>query len=578
MRVARTSAGPGIGTAAGRGSGPVAIGVALLLAAPVVAGLLGVLLPAFGFLPALGGSSATTAPFRALFAEPALPASVTLSFATGLATTLMSVGATALFLASFSGTRTFALVQRLLSPVLSVPHAAAAFGLAFLIAPSGLFMRAVAGPFGLDRPPDLLIVGDPWGLALMSGLVAKELPFLLLVAIAALPQVDPERRMMVARSLGYGRVAGFLTCVWPGVYRQIRLPVLAVAAYGSSVVDVALILGPSLPPTLAVRLVRWMSDPDLSFRFLASAGAILQLGVTLAVVAAWLAVERAAGMAMAILGNSGRRGQADGAVRFAAAGIVGLALSTVGAGLVVLALWSAAGLWQFPDLLPAKLSGTTWLRAWSSASGPLITTLAVAATSALIALVLVVALLESHRRSQRGDSIRLPRVMAGLIYLPLVVPQVAFLFGLQILVLSLRAEASLSLLVATHLVFVVPYVTLALAAPWYALDPRYERVAAGLGTSRLRSLLRVRLPMLAAALATAFAVGFSVSVGQYLPTLLIGAGRFPTITTEAVALSSGGNPRIVGTYALLQTLLPTIVFILAGSVPMVFATKPGRAT
>ena len=39
---------------------------------------------------------------------------------------------------------------------------------------------------------------------------------------------------------------------------------------------------------------------------------------------------------------------------------------------------------------------------------------------------------------------------------------------------------------------------------------------------------------------TAAAVGFAVSVGQYLPTLLIGAGRLPTITTEAVALASGG--------------------------------------
>ena len=565
-------------TAERRRSGPWAVVVTLLLAAPVAAGLLGVLLPAFGYLPALGGDTLTTAPFRALLAAPGLAHSAALSFATGLATTLLSVGATALFLAAFSGGRTFVLVRRLLSPVLSVPHAAAAFGLAFLIAPSGLFFRMVAGPLGLDRPPDLLIVGDALGLALMAGLVAKEMPFLLLVAIAALPQVDPERRIMVARSLGYGRVAGFLICVWPGVYRQIRLPVLAVAAYGSSVVDVALILGPSLPPTLAVRLVGWMSDPDLSFRFLASAGAILQLGVTLLVVLCWLAIERLAAWVLADVANGGRRRRSDGAVRVMAAGIVGLPLAAVIAGLAALALWSVAGLWPFPDLLPSTVSATTWRRAWDSASGPMATTLAVAALSSAIALFLVVVLLESHRRSQPSEPVRLPRVMAGLLYLPLVVPQVAFLFGLQILVLSLGAEPSVPLLVAVHLVFVAPYVTLALAAPWYALDPRYERVAASLGTSRLRSLLRVRLPMLVAAIATAFAIGFSVSVGQYLPTVLIGAGRLPTITTEAVALSSGGNPRIVGTYALLQTLLPTIVFVLSGAVPLIGRMGRGRPT
>ncbi|SQC94187.1 Inner membrane ABC transporter permease protein ynjC [Cedecea neteri] len=39
-------------------------------------------------------------------------------------------------------------------------------------------------------------------------------------------------------------------------------------------------------------------------------------------------------------------------------------------------------------------------------------------------------------------------------------------------------------------------------------------------------------------LLAALAVGFSVSIAQYLPTLYAGAGRFATVTTEAVALSS----------------------------------------
>jgi len=52
-------------------------------------------------------------------------------------------------------------------------------------------------------------------------------------------------------------------------------------------------------------------------------------------------------------------------------------------------------------------------------------------------------------------------------------------------------------------------------------------------------------------------------VGQYLPTLLIGAGRLPTITTEAVALASGGNRRVIGVYAFVQMLLPAIGFAIA---------------
>jgi putative thiamine transport system permease protein len=47
-----------------------------------------------------------------------------------------------------------------------------------------------------------------------------------------------------------------------------------------------------------------------------------------------------------------------------------------------------------------------------------------------------------------------------------------------------------------------------------------------------------------------------------MPTLWLGAGRYPTLTTEAVALSSGGSTAILATQALWQLLLPLFVFAL----------------
>ena len=66
-----------------------------------------------------------------------------------------------------------------------------------------------------------------------------------------------------------------------------------------------------------------------------------------------------------------------------------------------------------------------------------------------------------------------------------------------------------------------------------------------------------------AALAAAFAVGFAVSVAQFLPTLFVGGGRFATVTTEALALSSGGQRSLLAAFALLQWLVPACVFALA---------------
>ena len=533
-------------------------------------GLTGVVLPAFGYLPALGGETLSLAPFRALFAQPSLLTSITLSLGAGLATTFVSVLAVALFLAAFSGTPLLARTRRVLGPLLAIPHAAAAFGLAFLIAPSGLFFRLAAGPLGLDAPPDLLIVGDPFALSLMAGLIVKEIPFLLLVAFAALPQADPARRLMVARSLGYGQMSGFLFTVWPAVYRQIRLPVLAVSAYASSVVDVALILGPSVPPPLAVRLLTWMGDPDLSMRFLASAGALCQLALTVLVLLLWIMLEQVGRRLCESAAKGGKRFRRDRLARSLSGLPVLSSTLALTLGLVMLGLWSFAGFWRFPDILPPSLTLRNWDRAMGRIDEPLLTTFIVAIAAAFVALILVAAMLEGVRLSRprlAGERPVLPALIAGLLYLPLIVPQIAFVFGLQILALILGLEPSLGLLIAVHLIFVVPYVALALAGPWFALDPRFEAVAASLGHGPITAFSRIRLPMLLGPILTALAIGFAVSVGQYLPTLLIGAGRLPTITTEAVALASGGDRRVIGVYALLQTLLPALVFLLATLLP-----------
>jgi putative thiamine transport system permease protein len=66
--------------------------------------------------------------------------------------------------------------------------------------------------------------------------------------------------------------------------------------------------------------------------------------------------------------------------------------------------------------------------------------------------------------------------------------------------------------------------------------------------------------MLLAPLASAAAVGFAVSVAQYLSTQFVGAGRHATVTTEALTLASGGQRTLMAAFALLQALLPAMAF------------------
>jgi putative thiamine transport system permease protein len=45
-----------------------------------------------------------------------------------------------------------------------------------------------------------------------------------------------------------------------------------------------------------------------------------------------------------------------------------------------------------------------------------------------------------------------------------------------------------------------------------------------------------------------------------LPTQWLGAGRWPTVTTEAVTLASGGQRHTAAAFAVLQALLPVLGF------------------
>lgn len=531
---------------------------------PIAAGLIGTWLPAFGYLPALGHSEISLAPWRALAAYPGLAGSLRLTLVSGLLATVVSLALTVAFLAACHDTRLFAYLRRLLAPVLAVPHAALAIGFAFLVAPSGWLAR-LASPWatGWDLPPDIATLQDPGGLALAAGLVLKETPFLLLMSLAALGQAQARERLAVARSLGYGPVAAWLKTVLPAVYPQIRLPIYAVLAFSLSVVDMAIILAPATPPPLAVQVFRWFNDPDLSLRLVAAAGASLQLALVIAAILAWRALE----IIVAWLGRywltSGRRGGQGCLAAVAAGGGMVAVFALAGGALLALVLWSLAGRWRYPAALPDGWSLDSWTRHGDGLVWITGTTAVLAVVSALLALALVLACLENEQRRK----LRPGAFALWLLYTPLLVPQVAFLFGAQVLAVRAGLDGTWPALVWSHLLFVLPFVFLALADPYRALDERYVRSALCLGAGAGRVFWRVKLPMLLRPVLFALAIGVAVSVAQYLPTMFVGSGRFVTLTTEAVALFGGADRRVMGVYAFLQAVLPLIAFAGALAVP-----------
>ncbi len=532
---------------------------------PVLAGVLGTLLPSIGLMPGPAQVPATAA-WTGLAAAPGLGASVALSLRIGLVSTGLSLSLALLIVAGAHDTALMRWSRRALAPLLAVPHVSVALGLAFLLAPSGWIVRLLS-PWatGWTLPPDVATAPDPWGLAAVVALVLKETPYLLLMLLAALPQVDADRAVRAARGLGHGPLSAWGRAVLPRVWPLIRLPVYAVLAYGLSVVDVALVLAPATPPPLAVAVVRWLSDPDVSSRAQGAAGAVLQTGLVIAAIGAWRLGEAAVARLARPWVSRGpsATGPWEGRLGIWSAQTAALPVVLLTAGAVLaMALWSVADAWFWPAPWPSALTLETWARHLSGVAWPLGTTVSVGLVATVLAVGLAAALLEAEcRATGRGG------LSDGVIYLPLLVPQVGFLYGVTVLATLVGLDGTWAAVTASHLLFVLPYVYLTLAGPWRRLDPRWGRVAAGLGAAPGRVFWCVTLPLLLRPLLFAAAVGFAVSVGQYLPTLFLGAGLHPTLTTEAVALATGGDRRIIGVHVFLQAILPLLGFALAVGVP-----------
>jgi putative thiamine transport system permease protein len=231
--------------------------------------------------------------------------------------------------------------------------------------------------------------------------------------------------------------------------------------------------------------------------------------------------------------------------------------------MLALAVGSLAGVWPFPQLWPQQWSLQAWQSVAASAA-TLWTTLALAAASAAAALVWAVAWLECAPPAWDAP-------LRRLVYLPLLLPSVLWVVGVHRLALAWHIDAQFAGLWLAHSLAAVPYVLIALSPAYLGFDARYAQIAASLRKSRFTFLARIKWPLLRASLLAALAVGFAVSVAQYLPTLFVGAGRFNTVTTEAVTLASGAQRPLTAAYAWLQWLLPAMVFALAA-----WAGRPRR--
>ena len=492
-----------------------------------------------------------------LWEHPSTWPALWLSLRTAVIATLLSLLGSGMILSMWQSNFLRYWLGRWLILPIALPHATAAIILILLLAPSGWLWRLFATSNSL--PPEFPFPHDTAGWALVFGLVSKELPFLLLIQLNVCRQLPEATRVKTAQLLGQPPWLGWWLTVFPSLYQQIRLPLWAVLAFSFSVIDMALILGPTAPPTFSVLILQWSTDPMLEQQALAAAGSLLQGMVLLILLLCWWVVEQVIRVLPQIPTRMWSLHKIGFLLNQIAWSLIVSGIVLLCGGMTCLLLWSFARRWPFPAGLPTEWTLLTWEQNSTEFIPLLATTAGLGAAAAAIGLLLVMIWLYFQHSPNCDRSL----VEESWVYLPLILPQLTFLFGIQILANFLRLEGTVLLVLWMHLVYVLPYTLLLLAGSWRTNQLRFRRVGQILGQSAWRILWSVQLPMLRPLILLTMAIGFSVSLAQYLPTTVAGAGRWSTLTTEAVSLASGQDRRLLSLLGIWQSFLPALALSLA---------------
>ena len=307
-------------------------------------------------LPLAVAQASDASAWQALFADPQLPRALGLSLSSALLSSGLALAASLLFVTHLHGSALWTRLSHALAPMLALPHAAFAIGLAVLVMPAGLIARLLAPLAGWSVPPDWATVNDPQGVGLTAVLFGKELPFLLwnMVALLNRPDVAASVRAWLTSgaTLGYSRAAVWWRVLWPLLLPRLAWPVLAVLAYSLTVVDLALIVGPASPPTLAMIAWQGLQHGDVTRNAEGAAAATLLGAVLLASTLLLAAGYRFAQRAWQRAALDGQRRPATprgaAAGRALLGGLLGLYALVAG----VLLASSFVGVWTFPSLVP----------------------------------------------------------------------------------------------------------------------------------------------------------------------------------------------------------------------------------
>jgi len=158
--------------------------------------------------------------------------------------------------------------------------------------------------------------------------------------------------------------------------------------------------------------------------------------------------------------------------------------------------------------------------------------------------------------------IKLRRTAEGLIFLPVIIPEIVIGFATAGLFGTLAIAFGLRTIIAAHVAFSISYVVFIVRAKLVNLDRSLDEAALDLGATSWQSFTRVTLPLISSAIVSAALLVFTLSLDDYVITSFVAGPGSATLPLKIYSmLKTGVTPEInaISTVLLAVTVLLVLV-------------------
>lgn len=175
----------------------------------------------------------------------------------------------------------------------------------------------------------------------------------------------------------------------------------------------------------------------------------------------------------------------------------------------------------------------------------------------------------------RGGEFKGKALSAGLISLPLMVPEIVTAVATLIFFAMLKVNLGLVNVILAHTVFCIPFAFMPIRAALEAMDPGLELAARDLYADSWQAFRYVTLPLWTPGILSGFMLAFVISIDDFIITLMVAGAGSTTLPVYIYSMiRTGVTPEV---NAVSTVLLAVSVILVSGYWLLSSANRKGGA-